>query len=263
VLESLPIPLDDPIAAEEVVSFRYLGGTIIWLDIISSITAGKAPHLISHHHSFIASNPLVELETLMGCQNWVMLQIGRIAALYAQRVEDLQLGHAQTCAEYAILAYDISRELQRGLTEIALSKFNISGHEPAVRDDTLSAQPAIITQIFAHAAVLYLHLVTLGFEKLEILDTTLSTVLELFNTQISSQVLPSLVFPLFIIGSVATHKDEHYLRGMLSSLHMQNTVYKYRERIMSTLEEIWRRRQTTPGFAWKDCLELANNTLLL
>jgi hypothetical protein len=45
-----------------------MGGTIIWLDIVASITAGTAPVLLSYHSGVIASSSQTKLEDIMGCR---------------------------------------------------------------------------------------------------------------------------------------------------------------------------------------------------
>lgn len=40
---------EDGLAAMEVTLFKFFTGAIIWLDIISFVTAGTAPHLLDYH----------------------------------------------------------------------------------------------------------------------------------------------------------------------------------------------------------------------
>ncbi|KAK9386971.1 hypothetical protein V1515DRAFT_92610 [Lipomyces mesembrius] len=115
--EDLPLSEDGPVVAEEVVIFRFLGGTIIWLDITSSIAAGKKPHLLPYHFCVIASNSQTKLEDIMGCKNWAMLQIGRIAALHEHKAQALQQGHFD-CTEFEQTVGDFRREIQYGLTQL-------------------------------------------------------------------------------------------------------------------------------------------------
>lgn len=63
-------PLTDEGAAiaQEGMTFRFMGGTIIWLDIVASITAGTAPVLLSYHSGVIASSSQTKLEDIMGCR---------------------------------------------------------------------------------------------------------------------------------------------------------------------------------------------------
>lgn len=251
--EDLHLSQYDPVVAGEVVNFRFLAATMIWLDITSSITVGTAPHLLSYHSVVIAPDSQTKLENIMGCKNWVMLQIGRIAALHEHKAQTLRQGCFDWTGFEQIVG-DISSDIRCGLTG-ALAEFNISERN--------SATHTLVTIIFAYMASSYLHLVTHGFQKLGVLHTTVSEAMELLQTQISADLLPALVSPLYVIGSVARQKDEEFFRKIFSSPPLLHPLYKHRERILPTLEEIWSRRQTTPGFTWKDSLELSNGILLL
>jgi hypothetical protein len=112
-------------------------------------------------------------------------------------------------------------------------------------------------------ASVYLHLVIHGFAKLELLDTIIAEVLELLQDRVSTSLLPSLVCPLFIIGSVAKPEDESIFRSIISSRPLHDPALLHRERILPVLEEIWKGRRTISGFEWKHVLELAHDVLLI
>ena len=261
ILDDLPFSEYKPGVAEEVTSFRFLSGILIWLDITHSITTGTAPRLLQYH-SVIASNSQTQLEDFMACKNWVMLQIGRIAALFERRTQALQQGHFD-CIEFERIVGDISREIQRDLTVESLEDFGISEGESGAMLSTMS-DTALVTDIFAYMASIYLHLVTHGSQHLEILDATISKAISILKTQISTRphLLPALVSPLFIIGSVSGQGDKDLFRNIFSSLPLLDPLSKHRRRILPVLEEIWNRR-STPGFTWEDALQLTNNILLV
>ena len=260
--EDRPLLEHEPMAVEDVVSFRFLSGTIIWLDITSSITAGRAPHLLPYHTSVIASYSQTKLEGIMGCRNWVMLQIGRIAALHEHKIQAMRQQHFD-CTELKQTVADIGRQIQCGLAQLALEAFDISERESAAIFEPILDPPPLVTYIFAYMASLYLHLVIEGFQKLEILDATISEAMRMLRTQIPTQILPALVSPLYVIGSVARQEDEQFFRDIFSSPPLLDPSLKHRGRILPMLEKIWSKRQTAPLFAWEDSLELTHDILLL
>ncbi len=262
LIDGLPLSENEAVVADEVVTFRFLGGTVIWLDITSSITAGTAPYLLAHHFRVMPSDSQTRLEDIMGCKNWVMLQIGRIAALYEHKNQALQQGRFD-CTRFEQAVGDISREIHCGLTQGALEDFNISEHDSATAFNTMSDPATLVTRIFVYMASLYLHLVTHGFEKLEVLDTTISGAMTMLQTRTPIHLLPALVSPLFVVGSVARQGDERFFRNIFSSPPLLDPSLKHRGRILPILEEIWRRRRTTSGLAWKDSLDLTRDILLL
>jgi hypothetical protein len=244
LLKDLTLSAYEPGVTEEVVNHRFLAGTVIWLDITYSITAGTAPYLLSHHISVLASHSQTNLEDIMGCKNWVLFQIGRIATLHENNVQALRQGNFD-CTEFAQSAGDIVREIQCGLI-----------HEGA--DPT-----TLVTRIFAYMSSLYLHLVIHGFQKLELCDRDISEAMKMLQTQIPTTLLPALVCPLYIIASIARPGDEQFFRDLFSSPPLLNPALKHRETILPVLEEIWSRRQTLPSFTWEDSLELTSDILLL
>jgi hypothetical protein len=236
--QDLPLSEHQPIVTEEVVSFRFLAGTLIWLDIISSITAGTAPYLLPLHSHVIAPKSQIKLEAIMGCRNWVMLQIGRISALYEQKFLAFQQGHFD-CTEFGPIVGNISMEIQSGLTQGALESFH-----PSKLNSSMLDPHALITRMFTYMAIVYLHLVTRGFHDLEVLDTTVAEAVMMLQTQIPMNLLPVIVSPLYMIGSVARQVDQQFFRDVFSFSPLQDTFLKHRGRILPILEEIWRRRQT-------------------
>lgn len=249
-------------AVEEVVHFQFLSGTVVWLDITSSITAGRAPHLLPYHTCIIAPDSQTRLEGIMGCRNWVMLQIGRISALHEHKIQGMRQQYFD-CAELKHTMADISRHIQCGLAQLALEAFNISERGSAAMFEPIIDPPRLVTYMFAYMASIYLHLVIEGFHELEVLDTAISEAMRMLRTRISTGLLPALVCPLYVIGSVAREGDKQFFRDMFSSPPLLDPLLKHRGRILPMLEKIWSKRQTGHLFAWEDSLEFAYDILLV
>jgi hypothetical protein len=246
---------------EEIVNVRFVFGTMIWLDILSSITAGTEPYLISHHLRIIGPNSQIRLEDIMGCKNSAMLQLGRLAELYGQKARALQNG-AFDCSQLEHLVDDISREIQCGLTQGALEDFNISDGATATFN-TMSDSSTLVTHMFLHMASIYLHLLVQGFQNLTLLDPTISEAMTLLQSRTPTRVLPALVCPLFFIGCVARGEDQQFFRAVFSSPPLLNPLLNHRGRILPIMEEIWSRRGTILGFGWEDCVALTKDLLLI
>lgn len=248
--------------ALEVATFRFLSGTIILLDITSSITAGRAPQLLPCHTSVIASNSQTKLEGVIGCRIWVMLQIGRSAALHERKAQAMRQQHID-CTELKQTVADIGKQIQCDFAQLVLEAFNILKPDSAAMSEPILDTATLTTHIFAYTASLYLHLVIEGFKNLEVLETAISEAMKMLRTQIPTQILPALVSPLYFIGSVARQGDEQFFRDIFSSPPMLDPSLKHRGRILQVLEEIWSKRRTAALFAWEDSLELTHDILLL
>ncbi len=236
---------------------------MIWLDIISSITAGTAPHLLPFHSFVIgASRFQTRLEVYMGGKNWVMLQIGRIAGLYEQNTLGSQKRRSD-CAKFDQAIDDIRQEIQSGLEKLSLEEFDVSKIGFATLSNATLDPVTLVTHIFAYMASIYLHLITHGFCNLEVLDTTISRAMRMLHTQIPTHLQPGIVAPLFVIGSVARAGDQQFFRNVFSSAPLLDPLLEHRGRILPILEAIWSRRHSIPGFSWGESLELTQNLLLL
>ena len=263
--EGLPLSDDEPEVQEEVLSFRFLAGSMIWLDIVSSITAGTAPRLLSHHDFALAPNSQTNLGHIMGCKNWIMSLIARIAALHEHKIT-LILQGSFDCREYRQKSDEISRDIQNGITCGALEGLDISSASTPTSEMKWDAKD-LVTQVFAYTASIYLHLVTLGFQLLEDLNETISSTIRMLQCRIPTPLLPALVTPLYIIDAVAREEDESFFRTVFSSPPVVDTALRHRGQILPILEEIWRRGRAAPEFRlefrWEDCVEMTKDILLI
>lgn len=261
LVEDLPIPVADPVVTEQVVSFRFLTGTILWLDILSSITAGTAPELLSCHRSVIGPDAQIQLDGLMGCKNWVMLQIGRISALQAHKMQTLQQGPV-FCSEFEQTIGDIQKEIQCGLAQEGLEGFSLSDRTSATMLSAISHPHMVVTHVFACMASIYLHLIQHDFQRLDLIDSTISEVMRILQTQIPPNVLPGLVAPLYIIGTVARPRDEQFFRDVFSSPLLLDPLLEHRGKILPILEDIWRKRKDPIRLTWASTFDQTHNLLL-
>jgi hypothetical protein len=247
---------------DEIRNFRFMCGTMIWLDIISSITTGKAPVLLHHHSNILASNSHIRCEDIMGCKNFLMIQIGRIAAQHERKALAIKEGRFE-CAHFKQGAIDIMQEIRQGLAEEDLKDLDLSSPTSSTAT-TISDPQSLVTRIYARMALVYLHLVAHDFKDLEMLSKARIEAMDLIQTQTPVHLLSALVLPLFIIGTVAPEEDKQYFRDVFSSSLLLNPLMKHRTRLLPILEEIWTRRQSAPwpGLEWKNCLELTPDILL-
>jgi hypothetical protein len=254
ISQDLPVPRDNPVATEQVQTHRFLTGTILWFDIVASMTEGTAPYLLQFHSKVLAPDSQTDLATIMGCRNWVMLQIGRISALYARKAHALELGQ-YNAVEIEETVADISNSIYSGLAQESLDPFSISEID--------LPQDLLITHLFAFTALIYLHLVARGFDEVDMLYMTLAEALRKIRCRLALQSLPGLLSALFIIGCAASPAAQHVFRDTFSSVPMLDPALQHRARVLPIFEEIWRRRQMAPGLVWKDVLDLTGDILLV
>jgi hypothetical protein len=147
---------------EEAAIFIFLCGVTIWLDVLSCITSGKSPRLLEFHQHAVSCTSAIKLENIMGCKNWGILQIGRIAALHHDRTQAFQQCAPDT-ADLESRADDIKQTLRNGLAECSFASLEISSQTNFAFDPPQCPELYIITRIFTLAATVYLYLVVHGY----------------------------------------------------------------------------------------------------
>jgi len=249
-------------ADTEVISLEFLRGTIFWLDIIFSITAGTAPSLLPYHSSMSESHSQTRLEDIMGCSSWVMIRIGRIAALQQKKSQAILHGYFDDI-EFERTVFELGEELQNhSEQEEQESLYSLDPGTAATFDMNLNI-PIIITRIFTKMAFVYIHLVANGFQKLESLDTHILETIKMVKTMNSSRALSALVCPLFVIGCVASQSVEVFFRDMFSTAPLSDPCLRHRRRLSSILDMIWSKRKARPDLTWQEILYLIPDILLL
>lgn len=247
---------------EEVANFRSVFGTVIWLDILSSITGGTSPRLLRYHSGVITPNSQTKLQDITGCKDGVMLLLSRLAAIHGQRSEALQ-HEAFDCSHLEQTVDEIHRDIQSGLTQSSFQSYSISASNSATTFNATADPKTLVTQMFLHMAFIYLHILVQGFQNLILLDSTILEAMATLRSQTPIALLPSLVCPLFFLGSVARECDMQFFRNAFSSPPLLDPLLKHRGKILPILEEIWSKRETVLGFGWEDCVILTKNILLI
>ncbi|KAL4965936.1 transcription factor domain-containing protein [Aspergillus stella-maris] len=229
---------DGPKIVKEVATLRFMEATVIWLDLIASITAGIAPRLLSYHTTVLQNQPQTDLENIFGCPSWIAIRIGQIAKLHNQLTQAKQQG---TFFDSDILRSNIQHGLATARTSTTLSSLAL---------------------IFTNMALVYLHLVVYGFQQLDQMNCFVAETTQVLHTQVSCNSIPVIVCPLFVIGCVVKPGEEQQsFKTALSSHPELGPLMRYRSRILPILEEVWIEREN-PTFTWNSVLEKTRELLL-
>lgn len=249
---------------EEAAIFIFLSGVTVWLDVLSCITSGKSPRLLEFHPHAVSCTSAIKLGNIMGCENWGILQIGRIAALHYDQTQALQQGTLNT-TDLESRADDIKQTLRNGLAEYSLASLEISSGPNLAFDQPRSPELYIITRIFTLAASIYLYLVVHGYqlETYEI-RSIVGEAMTILRSKMPTNLMNAIICPLFIIGSVARREDEQFYRDVFSSTAVLDLSLDHRGKILPVLEQIWRMREATmTAWTWQDTVTISGHNLLL
>ncbi|KAJ0421547.1 fungal-specific transcription factor domain-containing protein [Aspergillus carlsbadensis] len=251
-------PADDGATiVQEVVTFRFMEGTVLWLDLIASITSGASPTLLHVHPEAFRLHSPTKLEKIVGCPNWLAVQIGRTADLQSRMADARRHGMPIYCARFLQESDSIREAIQSGLMETRKSK------SPSSSVLSTPAPAPVPAMVFPHMAVIYLHLVVHGFEQLDGLGGVISEAMQILQNQLPCNLLSAMIAPLFIIGCVARQDGEQgYIRTLFSAAPVVQPLLKHRSRILPVLEGVWIGRQTS-GFCWGDAIRACGELLLV
>jgi hypothetical protein len=265
----------------EQAGFRFFTGFLVFIDIIASTSLERPPRLTEYHPHLLADRDNSEsdfgmvplrLSSLVGCQNWVLLTIGRITLLDVWKKE-MKRAARLSMVELVNRASHISRTLNDGTLRLEkptsgppkanalILRSHITGHL-----STSSSSSTAHTRIWAHAAHIYLAVVVSGWQPSNAeIRFSVSQILELLRTVDCSTHLRTLVWPLCVAGcisEVGSHEQE--IRNLLASMDELSMVGALGE-ARKIMERVWETRETLDYETWDlaACFRILGTPVLL
>lgn len=233
-------------------AFSFSSAILILDDIIASTVLQEEPKLYKYHRSLLSNidgtDPPINLETVVGCQNWALLQIGEIAVLDAwkQRCKKagnlnvMELVNRATAIKDSVEAH-LAR-LETNLPVIPkdsslLDVFTANDHQQL---KTPASQSHLVTRIWAHAALIYLFIVVSGWQPAsDDVRYHVGRMIELLTHQISPPaLLRTMVWPFCVAGCLAEPAQEVYLREIVKELQPPS-VFGTVHKALEIMENIW------------------------
>ncbi len=249
----------------EQAGFRFFTGLLVFIDIIASTSLKQPPRLTEYHPHLLADLDNgepdfgmvpVQLSSLVGCQNWVLLAVSRITLLDAWK-KDMKKSARLSTIELVDRASHISRTLNDGISRLDKAT---SGPQ---KDKSLnfrsyfnghlstSSRSTISTRIWAHAAHIYLAVVVSGWQPSNAeIRCGVSQMLELLRTVDCSTHLRTLAWPLCVAGCMSeagSHEQE--LRNLLTGMDELSMVGALGE-ARKIMERVWENRETLDRETW-------------
>lgn len=260
----------------EQAAFRFSSTLLILDDIIASTVLQEEPRLYQYHRSLLhgtnadstADSPIT-MEAVMGCQNWVMLQLGEIAVLDAWKqrckraanLDVMQLVHRAAAIKDTLETHLTRLETGPGSAMIegncssSLLDFftGDTGQQPHTRTHTSQrqcqrqsqSQSPLVTRVWAHAALIYLLVVVSGWQPASTdVRYHVGRIIELLACPASPPaLLRTMVWPFCVAGCLAEPAREAQLRGMVEALQPPR-VFGTVRKALEIMENVWRNRDT-------------------
>jgi hypothetical protein len=218
----------------------------VWFDAISCITTGLRPSCPEWLSCLLLEEDgRFQLCKLIGCRNWAIVIVLKIATLEVWKTE-CQHNGILNVRELAGRAASIERQLEH---ELGANTVTVS------RDWKTQA----VTNIFGCSALTYLHVVRFGAypELPKIRDSVLRT-LEAFQALPTAHWTRPLVLPFFIVGCMTMPQDERKFKDIAcpaSSQGLANFAIATR-----VVQECWAVRRESResgcrGVDWKTAMK--------
>jgi C6 transcription factor Pro1 len=254
-----------PLSKDELHATASLGPTLsialdffttafVWFDAISCITTGLRPSCPEWLSCLLLEEDgRFQLCKLMGCRNWAIVMVLKIAALEVWKTE-CQCNGILNVRELAGRAASIEKELE----------YELAANTKAVSKDW---KTQAVTNIFGCSALTYLHVVRFGAypELPKIRDSVLRT-LEAFQALPTVHWTRTLVLPFFIAGCMTMPQDERKFKEIActaSSQRLANFAIATK-----VVQDCWavRRESEEPcfrGVDWKTAMKRLGTDVLL
>jgi hypothetical protein len=233
-------------------AFRFYSALLIVDDTIAGICMGKAPELLQYHTRLLTSDdgkPPLSLESFVGCENWVILQMGEIATLSAWK-QSLKKAGKLDMMELVARASAIQRTLLENLARldaaVDTSRPNWLGIF-GVYNDQLPPMPGgcavFVTRVWAHAALLYLAVSVSGWQPASAgIRENVTRILALLERMPAPELLRTVVWPYCIVGCLCEPAEEFRLRAMAETL-VPHRLFGPARKALEIMENVWKRRE--------------------
>ncbi|KAI1474843.1 fungal-specific transcription factor domain-containing protein [Daldinia eschscholtzii] len=247
------------IQSAEQAAFRFSSALLIFDDIIASTVLQDQPKLYDYYRCLLSdingTGPLINLEAIVGCQNWVLLHICEISALDgwkkqckgAGNLDVIELVRRATAIKGPLEAHLIRLESEplasaQGGSSL-LDSFNINNHQ---QSKLPVSQSRLATRVWAHAALLYLTIVVSGWQPASVeVRYHIGRVIDLLTHEISpAALLRTMVWPFCVAGCLAEPEQEAHFRRMVLTLQPP-TVFGTIRKALEIMENVWKNRDTS------------------
>ncbi|KAI8630253.1 fungal-specific transcription factor domain-containing protein [Xylariaceae sp. FL1651] len=240
----------------EQAAFRFSSALLIFDDIIASTVLQEQPRLYEYHHSLLedihGTGPPIDLEAVVGCQNWALMQLGEIAAVDAWKQRCKRGGYLDMM-ELVRRATAIKSSLETHLARlqsntVAHSKEGNGVFDVFTTDLTkrTASQRPLITLAWAHAALIYLSVVVSGWQTASTeIRYHVRRIIEVPVREITPPaLLRTMVWPLCVAGCLAEPELATQLCSTIEALQPRS-VFGTLKKALEVMESAWCNKNST------------------
>ncbi|KAI0438316.1 fungal-specific transcription factor domain-containing protein [Xylaria telfairii] len=247
-LPSWSYALNGQLPSAEQAAFRFSSALLFFDDIVASTILQEQPRLYGLHQSLLedlhGNGPVIDLEAIIGCQNWALVQIAEIAVLDAWKQRCKSRGTLNVM-ELVRRATPIKTSLETHLARVNSGAATPSNEGNGIFDvfttnDITAGQKPLITRAWAHAALIYLSVVVSGWQPAspEILNHATCIIRVLVHELTPPALLRTIVWPLSVAGCLADPELASQLWSILEGLQPRS-VFGTITKALEVMRSVW------------------------
>lgn len=227
----------------------FLVAVVLWFDLLSCASTGTSPRLA---YETILHDYDINLEDVVGCQNWAMGAIGDLAALDVWKKQTL-LRDDFSNQELLARSQNIRERLEEGLASLE-SKSGLSSTPGDAQHSTLGNHSLVykVTRVFASAALVQLHTIVHGaFPNHPDIQLAIKTVINALEQVSDHQDMRGLVWPICISGCMAEASQQSIFENLILRVVSESLQdFGNSTTALLIMQKCWKLRLSDPDEQW-------------
>ena len=231
------------LSPEDHFAIELLLGAFLWLDILAHVST-RAKLSSQFNHEVLLERGNIQLESLFGCKNWAMLLIFKVSKLDNWKRE-CEENRRLSVAELVRQGAKIEAALNQGLAGI--SSQNTSQMRTS-SNFTPEDQCSAITEVFALAALTYLHVVVSGAHPdLPEINDSVARAMDALGALRDRKLLARVVWPACVTGCMVSEDKQNTFRDLVAVECFAQGVLGTLPQAHDIIEHCWKEREAGAG----------------
>ena len=231
-------------------ALKFFTGCVLWFDMLSCVSTGMQSHLGAHHTRLLLGptpelGHNIELHTICGARNWVMVLVSEIASLAAKETDWRRIidhndpSFEDSAREIEFRLLEQHREVRE---ELDVIRQKYGGAPPHSMPEEYNKHTVLfVTNIFASAAIIYLHtVITSSDVSPSLIQLALRNTIESMRMVPDPRMFRGLVWPLCVAGCMASSKaDQEFFRTSANGAVSDSKTFGNSGKALEILERSW------------------------
>lgn len=251
VEESLQQQNPPPPPRPERAALPFLVAVVLWFDLLSCASTGTSPRLA---YEVILRDYHINLEDVVGCQNWAMVSIGDLAVLDLWKKQALHAGDFSD-QELLIRSQDVRERLEEGLATLesksSLSSTAENSHYPTGPEPNHRVVYKV-TRVFANAALVQLHTILHGaFPNHPDIQLAIEKTIKALEQVSDHQDMRGLIWPICISGCMAEVSQQSVFEDLIRGVVGESLQdFGNSTTALLIMQKCWKLRISNPDEQW-------------